>query len=275
MKPRAPPSSEDRSSHGFGAGMGIPAPMRVSHAHGDLELNYLYSGRIQYFLGGRFIEVPQGCLSVFWAAMPHQIMEVEEGTEFMWVNVPLITLLRWNLGNAFLRRVIGGELLIDPDGPAWDVDVTRQWLADLNATDEINVRTVELEVEARLRRLALKKRPKTAPRMSEHKRRQQVEEITGYLAQNYNEEITIADVGRAVNLHPNYAMTLFRKECGMSIWQYLTRLRLSHAQLMLLSTDKTVLSVALDSGFGSLARFYAAFTKECGIAPGEYRKRGQ
>jgi AraC-like DNA-binding protein len=38
---------------------------------------------------------------------------------------------------------------------------------------------------------------------------------------------------------------------------------------MLLTTDTT----ALESGFGSLARFHAAFTRECGISPGELRKR--
>jgi transcriptional regulator GlxA family with amidase domain len=68
-------------------------------------------------------------------------------------------------------------------------------------------------------------------------------------------------------------MMLFRRECGLAIWQYLTRLRVSHAQVELLCTDKTVLSIALDAGFGSLARFYAAFQKECGLAPGEYRKQ--
>jgi acetyl-CoA carboxylase carboxyl transferase subunit alpha len=41
-----------------------------------------------------------------------------------------------------------------------------------------------------------------------------------------------------------------------------------------LTTDKTVLAIALESGFGSLARFYAAFTRECGMSPGEFRKRG-
>ena len=59
----------------------------------------------------------------------------------------------------------------------------------------------------------------------------------------------------------------------MSIWQYLTRLRLAHAQWLLLTSERSVLSIALESGFGSLARFYAAFTREYGTPPGEFRKR--
>jgi AraC family transcriptional regulator, melibiose operon regulatory protein len=259
---------------GLQAGLGVAAALRESHSHGDLELNFVYEGGIRYFMGGRFVEVTPGSLAVFWAALPHQIVEVEPKTEFMYVHVPLVTLLRWNLGSTFVRKVLGGEVVVDPQSPSWDAELTRRWIADAASADPATLRTCELEVEARLRRLALKRQHKAAPRSPEHKARRQVEAITQFLAESYKEDISTADIGRAVSLHPNYAMTLFRRECGMSIWQYLIRLRLSQAQLMLLSTDKTVLAIALESGFGSLARFYAAFTRECGMSPGEFRKRG-
>lgn len=257
----------------FDAGMGVPAPMKSSHVHGDLELNYVYSGKVRYFLSGRFVELGAGLLTVFWAAMPHQVVAADAGTEFMWAHVPLVTLLRWNLGNTFVRRILGGEVVADAQGPAWDAELTRRWVADVAAGDAVALRTAELEIEARLRRMAFRRQQKGPPRAGDHPPRRQVEQITTYLAEHYRDDITTADVGAAVGLHPNYAMTLFRRECGMSIWQYLIRLRLSHAQRELLRSDKTVLEVALDSGFGSLARFYAAFAKECGVSPSEFRKR--
>ncbi|HEX2875145.1 MAG TPA: helix-turn-helix domain-containing protein [Polyangiaceae bacterium] len=259
---------------GLAAGLGITAPMQEAPAHGDVELNFVYGGGLRYFMGGRFIDVGPGTLSVFWGALPHQIVEVEPKSEFMYVRVPLVTLLRWNLGSAFVRKVLGGEVVIDPQSPAWDADLTRRWITDASSADPVLLHSCELEVEARLRRLAAKRQQKAAPRSPEHKARKQVEAITGFLSENYKDDISTADIGRAISLHPNYAMTLFRRECGMSIWQYLIRLRLSHAQLMLLTTDKTVLAIALESGFGSLARFYAAFTRECTMSPGEFRKRG-
>jgi AraC-like DNA-binding protein len=259
---------------GVDAGLGVAAPMRNGHSHGDLELNFVYGGGLRYFMGGRFVEVGAGALSVFWGALPHQIVEVEAKTEFMYARVPLVTLLRWNLGNAFVRKVLSGEIVTDPQSPSWDADLTRRWIADVSSSDPSMLRTCELEVEARLRRLAAKRQQKSASRSVEQKARRQVEAITAFLAENFKEDISTADIGRAVSLHPNYAMTLFRRECGMSIWQYLIRLRLSHAELMLLTSDKTVLAIALESGFGSLARFYAAFTRECGMSPGEFRKRG-
>ncbi len=260
---------------GLYAAPGDATPMHEPPAHGDLELNFVYSGGLRYFMGGRFVEVAAGALSVFWAALPHQVVEAEPKTEFMYARVPLATLLRWSLPSSFVRKVLGGEVVVDPQSPAWDADLTRRWLADMASGDAATLHTCELEVEARLRRLAAKRQQKAASRSPEHKARKQVEAITAFLAENYKDDISTADIGRAISLHPNYAMTLFRRECGMSIWQYLIRLRLAQAQLMLLTTDKTVLAIALESGFGSLARFYAAFTRECAISPGEFRKRAQ
>ncbi|HXK16662.1 MAG TPA: helix-turn-helix domain-containing protein [Polyangiaceae bacterium] len=238
-----------------------------------MELNFIYGGGVRYFVAGRFVELGAGTLSVFWAALPHQIVAVEAKTELMYLRLPLPTLLRFKLAGAFVRKLLGGEMLTDLHSPSWDAELTRRWLSDVRGTEPSAFHTCELEVEARLRRLAAKRQQKSAPRSPEHKARRQVEAITAFLAEHCGEDISTADIGRAVSLHPNYAMTLFRRECGMSIWQYLIRLRLAHARLLLLTSDKSVLAIALESGFGSLARFYAAFTRECGQSPGEYRKR--
>lgn len=259
---------------GPSASVHADAGLQEPPAHGDIELNFVYSGALRYFAGGRFVDVSAGTLAVFWGALPHQVVELEPRTEFMYARVPLVTLLRYDLPSSFLRKVLGGDLVIDPQSPAWDADLTRRWVADRTSGDAAALRACELEIEARLRRLSSRRQQRLASRSPEHKARRQVEAVATFLAESYKEDISTTDIGRAVGLHPNYAMTLFRRECGMSIWQYLIRLRLSHAQLMLLTTDKTVLAIALESGFGSLARFYAAFTRECSISPGEFRKRG-
>jgi AraC-like DNA-binding protein len=268
--------TEDPQSHGFGAGLGCdPEPMTRSHTHGDLEVNFVYSGSIRYFLSGRVVEVPQGKLAVFWAGLPHQVLSSEPGTSFMWLHVPLETVLRWSLGTEFIQQLFGGALVLDREGLPWDTQQTRGWLRDLgDKSRESGVGgVIELEVEARLRRLVRSQAYELAAPTTDQHRRHQVATMASFLAARYRDNVTIKDIARAANLSPNYAMMLFRRECGLAIWRYLTRLRVSHAQVELLCTDKTVLSIALDAGFGSLARFYAAFQKECGVPPGEYRRQ--
>ena len=100
-----------------------------------------------------------------------------------------------------------------------------------------------------------------------------VEDLASWIGEHYREDLTLAKIGEAVGLHPNYAMTLFRSTCGMSVWRYVTRLRLAHAQRLLATSEKTTLAIALESGFGSLNRFYEAFRREFSMPPGEFRKR--
>lgn len=266
---------DDPKSHGFGAGFGgDPVPMPRSHAHGDLELNFVYSGKIRYFLSGRVVELPAGKLAVLWAGLPHQVLSTEPGTRFMWLHVPLETVLRWSLGTEFLQTLFRGALLLDDEGLSWDAELTRSWVRDLDPKRRSGLSdAIELEVEGRLRRLVKSQHYGLRSPSSDEQRRRQVTTMAAFIAARYRDEVSIKDIARAAQLSPNYAMQLFRRECGLSIWQYLTRLRVSHAQVELLCSDKTVLSIALEAGFGSLARFYAAFQKECGIAPGEYRKQ--
>ncbi len=79
-------------------------------------------------------------------------------------------------------------------------------------------------------------------------------------------------IASTVNLHPNYAMQLFRTYTGRTIVSYLNQYRIAHAQQLLLTTDKSVIDIAYESGFNSLSRFYAVFRKTCRLSPARYRQ---
>jgi len=98
-------------------------------------------------------------------------------------------------------------------------------------------------------------------------------EVTAFLGRNYGEELSVATVARAVRLHPKYLLALFRKSCGMTLWEYVTRLRLAHAQRLLFTTDRTVLDIAMEAGFGSASAFYHAFQKHERRSPSKFRDR--
>ncbi|MBA3685836.1 MAG: helix-turn-helix domain-containing protein [Planctomycetes bacterium] len=96
--------------------------------------------------------------------------------------------------------------------------------------------------------------------------------MAGWLATHYRDDVDISACAAAVGLHPGYAMTAFRRACGTTIRQYLERLRLAHAQRLLVLSDDDVLGIALAAGFGSLARFYVAFRRAHGTTPAAWRR---
>jgi AraC-like DNA-binding protein len=270
-------SRREADSLGFSVWLGVMTPMARYHVHADIELNYLFSGTTRYFIGDRFIDLPAGRLAAFWAAIPHHVVAASPGCEFGWVTIPLAWFLRYDIGQAALGRLLAGALVLEPRQRPADGELMRQWAADIASRDPGGRATCALEVQARVRRLlAAPQPPAEAPAGAGGggpAGAERIEAITGWIGRHYQEDIRLATIGREVGLHPNYAMSLFRAGCGMSIWRYVTRLRLAHAQRLLVTTRRTTLAIALDSGFGSLARFYEVFAREVGMPPGEFRRR--
>lgn len=66
-------------------------------------------------------------------------------------------------------------------------------------------------------------------------------------------------------------MSMFKKTFNLTINEYLTQYRMSHAQRLLATTNMKVIDIAMESGYATLSRFYDVFTKHCGCTPGGYR----
>ena len=58
-----------------------PATMERPHWHGHLELNFIRNAAMHYVIDGEKITVEPGQLLVFWAGIPHQLVEVESRNE--------------------------------------------------------------------------------------------------------------------------------------------------------------------------------------------------
>ena len=274
---------------GFWIGRGAPGVMKASHSHADIEFNFVSRGAMEYFASGGFHKLGEGELAVFWAGMPHQLVRIEPETECVWVVIPLSWLMQWRLPEHFTQHLLNGAFIGQTPSHEYSCGADRAlfegWARDLEqhraASFEVEMRRiVALEIEARLRRLALCDEgaadfflvAKSASASSAAGG--QVERIAAFLSRNYREELTAAEIGRAVGLHPNYAMQLFKSGCGLTLWDYLMRLRVSHAQRLLLTTDFTIEHIASQSGFASRSRFYAAFKAVCGQSPRAFRAPG-
>ncbi len=264
-------ATRDDRSMGLRVWRVAPAGMPVAHVHSDLELNLLTAGSMRYFMVGRMHRVTAGRLVAFWASMPHQLTEVEAGARGLWMTLPLAWFLRTDPPGGLVEALLGGRL-VQASGRSDEAELDRaaleRWRADLRRPTAEVRRIVMLEAEARLRRLAVGLRAAGPGDRALPK----AEAMAAYLSKRYREPMDIKRVADHVGLHPNYAMQLFGRVCGMSIGQYLLRLRVSHAQRLLITTDRKILDVAMDAGFGSVSRFYEGFGELVGATPRQYRR---
>lgn len=266
-------TAEFGETPGFRVWRGRPLATMPFHWHDQVEINYAVGGSLTYLLAGSIVRVPPGRLSVFWAGMPHSVVDGGGIEDFYWAYVPLTWALGLDLPNAFTRRVMAGELVVDADPHESDRPMLDRWCEELPEADEARARLVVREVESRLMRLALGQ-PATAggERLTSGPDPvRKVSEMARFVALNYDRPLCLADVARHVGLHPNYAMTLFRRHYGITLNTYLTHLRVCQAQHLLLSTGQDISRIAFETGFGSISRFYEAFKAVSGKTPGQYR----
>ena len=276
----------DFEPYGFTCQRWTPTRMRRPDRHNEIEINLLESGSLTYVLGGRKVTIPAGRLVAFWAAIPHQIVDAKGSADYYVATIPLAWFLQCKFPEQIVQPVLHGQMLFDPGSDPSDPQRFGLWLKDLGSDPKNRQRPVFLEMEARLLRLALslqggkgrgRRQPKISLRTSgsglEEGRLSKVEQMAGYIALHYTDPLAVGDVAEHVDLHPNHAMTLFKRAFGTTLLDYVTQHRISHAQRLLATTGDKILKVALDSGFGSVSRFNAAFKSACGCSPREYRAR--
>lgn len=251
----------------------LPELMALPHSHTEIEINLLLEGEIVYAHRDRLVRLLPGRFAIFWAAIPHQLVERPAACDFCIFTIPLETFLGWKLPPLFVQDLLAGEIVIEPDASnaALDALMLPRWYVELSASADPTV--VLKEMEARLWRLALGHN--TAAALSiRTEPRSAIEKMAQYVVQHYQTPLTVEEVAGAVGLHPNYATTSFKRTFGMTIWEYTMQYRVTQAQRLLVTTDASILDVAMQSGFGSLSSFYTAFRRYTGRTPRDVRSRG-
>ncbi|MDZ4698345.1 MAG: helix-turn-helix domain-containing protein [Rhodothermales bacterium] len=255
-----------------------PNLMRKSDRHNEIELNFLQRGSVTYMLRGRRYAIRPGRLTLFWALAPHQIVEIEGDAPYYVATIPLTRFLQWKLPAAFVNRVLQGEVIEERSDAVIDYDAAlfARWLDDVATADVPWLDLVLLEMEARVRRLALTSAlsdEEAGLQPIDDSRSSTVERMAVFVAAHYKHAIQVHEIAEAVDLHPDYATALFRKTFGMTLSDYLADHRIAHAQRMLATSPAKITEIAYESGFNSISRFNAAFKKHCGCTPRTYRKQ--
>jgi signal transduction histidine kinase/AraC-like DNA-binding protein/ABC-type sugar transport system substrate-binding protein len=96
--------------------------------------------------------------------------------------------------------------------------------------------------------------------------------LAAYVAEHYTASLSRDEISNALRVSPNYLSRIFRRDTGLTPWQYLNQYRIVQAQKLLVSTTLSVTEVAERVGFNDPAYFVRVFHKETGKAPLQYRK---
>lgn len=96
--------------------------------------------------------------------------------------------------------------------------------------------------------------------------------VTNYVRHHITERITTSDLADALYLSRSYLSTVFKKETGMSLANYISATKIEEAKRLLQSTDKSMATISSSLGFSSQSQFSTTFLRFTGESPRDYRK---
>jgi AraC family L-rhamnose operon regulatory protein RhaS len=101
------------------------------------------------------------------------------------------------------------------------------------------------------------------------------ETVEGYIAElehQFFAPAKIDHIAKQLGMSRRRFTDLFRDATGTTWADHVRQLRVDHSKHLLMATDRSVASVAFESGFEDLSSFYRAFQRQEGISPHRWRQ---
>ncbi len=266
--------------------------------HDSHELTYVRRGKIRYTLGKkdylvttgntivvkpgrehtfRIVDGPVDLICVYFGfARSHEKAAGEGGLEPSVSPVSIEEFFRFADGaNTADDDLIDDCFLIQGRYQESIARLAERILLEYEADDfarDLLLRALSIELVVEVGR-AIKGAWERSLRVRHGKARELVLIARDYIEDHFDQDISVADAASYVFLSQGYFARAFRDELGTSPMAYLIRIRVERSCELLRQPDMKVSSIAARVGFSSPQRFNAAFRKQMGMTPMQYRRQ--
>ena len=100
-----------------------------------------------------------------------------------------------------------------------------------------------------------------------------IENIKIYIQKNYQKNLTQDFLASLFFLNRSYLSSLFRSRTGEKFVDYLSDIRIEHAEELLQNPDQKMYQIAKAVGYDNDKYFFRIFKKRIGMTPEQYRKK--
>lgn len=100
-----------------------------------------------------------------------------------------------------------------------------------------------------------------------------IDQVNAYIFEHLSEKLVLEDIANQVSFSKTYLAKLYKQETGMTIWNYLVKIRMQQSRDLILDSSLKIYEIAQRVGYNDSVRFSDLFKKHYGLTPLEYRKR--
>lgn len=245
------------------------------HWHDEMELFKLISGSLKIQCGDSFFYAEPGSLLFFNSGEIHAAEAIDNAPiDFRSIVFhPDILCDRDLIRAKYVTPILNGRM-VPPTDIGFDSNIAQSFDC-LFKTLESKTFGYELEVKSLLFHIfsliAKNVKIEEAPVHSSASS-QSIKNVIAFINDNYQQAITIEDLSAISNMSQGHFCRLFKQITLKTPVQYINNVRISQAVELLISSDRKVLDIALDTGFNSLSYFIGVFKENIGITPTRFRR---
>lgn len=94
-----------------------------------------------------------------------------------------------------------------------------------------------------------------------------------YINVDLSADLSLKSLAGQLNVNASYLSTLFKKETGMTLTEYVNNRRIKHARKLLRGTSLPVKNISLQCGISDIYYFSRMFKRITGVTPRAYREK--
>ena len=243
----------------------IGGTMHSHHYHDYFEVYYMSSGRCSYFIDGKCFEVVEGDIILIPSGVIHRTNYGSEQhsrilVECSYDYIPhSVAACIDEVGYLFRNSAVSEKVLTLLQ------DIEKEYKhPDDFSEDVIRAKMTEIFVRLARGRSLVRDALTNNPL---------VERSAGYIKRNYAQDIKLSKVARDNFVSAEHLSRVFKRDTGFGFNEYLTLVRLQHAEQMLKSNNKmSVSEIAYSCGFNDSNYFSDRFKRVYGASPLKYKK---
>lgn len=255
----------------------VTIDQRLQHWHSDIEMLYVVQGSVQLVKAGETIQLNTGDIFVVNHFEIHSLRQTDEGNLLFVVQFTPTFCKSYFSDLQYIRF---NERHLRRGDKSADWLAVRTILLSMIEAFADNEPNFQFLLMASLNNLVftmLKMLPHQVFGQKEidsyESNLERLNRILLYIYNNAAYKITLEDLARREGLSTFHLSHYIRQFLGISYQEYLAQVRLQQAVNMLTTTEKSVSSIAAESGFSDIKYLNRHFRAAYGCDPAEYRRR--
>jgi AraC-like DNA-binding protein len=98
-----------------------------------------------------------------------------------------------------------------------------------------------------------------------------IDDVIFYIKNNYADCFTLEGLAEKCGFNPSYFSRLFKNKTGYTVFEYINKIRIEKACMLLKRTNMSVIEIAYSTGYNNISFFNRYFRKLMNMSPKQYK----